>query len=409
MKFILIPRKLIIILGVRWAYRLCTKNLFRIPQKKKWHSFFRILPISKRVIFFESHRGLSYSDNPKAICEAIISSKLPIRCVWSLEDTNLVVPVTVKKVKRFSIPYYYYHACARILIHNGEFTQNLPIRKNQTYVNTQHGTPLKLMGIDIPKKRLEVSLEEYSKDGRWNYLISPNSYSTEIFRRAYLYSGPILEVGYPRNDIFHSRCKPEHVVAIKEKLGLPLDKKVMLYAPTWRDSGNRRMDRDFKLRLDLRELFEQFGNSHVIVLRLHHLISSANFIESDLSFFVFEFSSAQYDVQEIMLVSDVLITDYSSMMFDYANLCRPIIFFAYDFAEYSTEIRGTYFDLKTHSPGPVVECMNDLIQSIRTIETWTLEFSEKQISFHEKFCSLESGIATQRVIDEIIKPEIGIN
>jgi CDP-glycerol glycerophosphotransferase len=379
-----------------------------IPKKKCWHFIFRAFPVRKTTIFFESHRGLSYSDNPKAICEAILASNIPVKCVWSLQDTTLILPKSVIKVKHLSISYYYYHACSRMLIHNGEFPQNLPIRKNQTYINTQHGTPLKLMGIDIPRNRSKVDPKSYSKDGRWNYLLSPNPYTTQIFRRAYIYSGPILEVGYPRNDIFYQKNTPSHIKFIKQNLGLPLGKKIILYAPTWRESAGKNRDYDFKLKLDIQKLSDHFSNEFIIILRLHHLIVKANKIDQNFSSFVFDYSSAQYDIQELMLVSDILITDYSSVMFDYSNLSRPIIFYTYDLKEYLSNIRGTYFDLAATAPGPLVENMEDLIKTIHNIGIIDPIFSEKQKAFRHKFCSLEKGNATQKVIDRIIKPDLGL-
>jgi CDP-glycerol glycerophosphotransferase len=372
--------------------------------------FFKLFPIRSSVIFFESHRGISYSDNPKAICEAILEEGLPILCVWSLVDRSCETPSKVKKVKRFSVAYYYYHLCSKVLIHNGEFAQNIPIRKKQIYINTQHGTPLKFMGIDVKVNGIEKTKESYSKNGRWNYLLSPNPYATEIFRRAYIYSGRILEGGYPRNDILLSKNTESDINFLKSKYKLPQNKSIILYAPTWRDCGGTNLIKEnFKLQLNLKNIFDSFSETHVVILRLHHLIKSSEQIDGFLSIFVFDFSSAKYDIQELMLISDILITDYSSVMFDYTNLWRPIIFFAYDLDLYSTITRGTYFDLEDNAPGPVVKTMDEVIASIKTIRDWFPEFAEKRKSFHNQFCLLESGAATERVINEIIKPEMKIS
>lgn len=409
-KLICFWRKLLKVSGVSSAFNLLVKKpVLYVAKKRHWHLLFRKLKVRESVIFFESHRGLSYSDSPKAICEAILARGLPVKCVWSFHDPSQVeVPAAVEKVKRFSVTYYYHHACARILIQNGEFAQGLPIRKEQLYINTQHGTPLKLMGIDILHKKPGIDLGSYSKNGRWGYLVSPNRYTTEIFKRAFVYDGPVLESGYPRNDLFYRKNNPDDIAAVKAGHGLPSDKKVLLYAPTWRDLGGSRIDRGFQLQLDLDDLRREFGETHVIILRLHHLIVSALKINPEHEGFVFDFSSGRYDIQELMLVTDVLITDYSSVMFDYSNLCRPIVFFAYDLAEYSSDIRGTYFDLKEEAPGPVVETMEDLVVAIRDTAVWEEEYATRQKAFHEKFCSLENGTASDQVIDKIIKPAINL-
>jgi CDP-glycerol glycerophosphotransferase len=385
------------------------KIIILIRFRKYLYHIFKYFPIKSSVIFFESHRGISYSDNPKAICEAIIRENLPIICVWSIVDMTCEVPKKVKKVKRFSTAYYYYHVCSKLLIHNGEFAQNVPIRKKQIYINTQHGTPLKLMGIDLKINGIKKNINSYSKNRRWNYLVSPNPYSTKVFRLAYAYSGPVLEVGYPRNDILFLKNNECDINSIKTKHKIPLEKNIILYAPTWRDSSGTKTDTNFELKLELHNFVNYFRNTHIIILRLHHLIKTFDHVDESLSDFIFDFSSAKYDMQELMLISDILITDYSSVMFDYTNLGRPIIFFTYDLDTYSKTTRGLYFDLDAFAPGPVVKTTEEVIFSIKNIETWFPEFLDKRILFHEKFCLQEKGDAATRVINEIIKPEMKLN
>ena len=325
-------------------------------------------------------------------------------CVWSVRDMALELPAGAIPVRRFSLRYYYYLFCAQILVQNGEFSPTRPIHRGQTYINTQHGTPLKLMGTDLSHKSPNVYSDSYGKTTRWTYLVSPNRYSTEIFRRVYRYDGPVLEVGYPRNDLFFTRNSPDEVARLKKRWGLPLNKKVILYAPTWRDIGTSRVDRDFQLQLDLAELRRRLGNEYVVVLRLHHLISSHLELTDADAGFAFNCSSAQYDAQELMLAADVLVTDYSSMMFDFANLRRPMIFFAYDFDEYSTSIRGTYFDLRAEGPGPVVHTMPELLRAIEGISRWLPEYAERERTFRDKFCATESGNASRTVVEQLILP-----
>jgi CDP-glycerol glycerophosphotransferase (TagB/SpsB family)/SAM-dependent methyltransferase len=410
-KYILFQRRFLKKIGL-WKVVLSILSLFvsirkwiRKDRRKYWHFFFKLLPIKKNDVFFESHRGLSYSDNPKAICEALLRRQQGIRCIWSLQDPRLKVPEDVIVVKRFSRKYYYHLARSRVLVHNAEFAQKLPIRKKQIYINTQHGTPLKLMGTDIIHKS-NIDIETYSKNTRWSWLISPNRYTTEIFKRVYLYDGPVLEVGYPRNDIFYQRSSSEDVMAIRNELGLPLDRKIILYAPTWRDIGIKRTDRTFKLHLELDELYESLGDTHVIILRLHHLILSILKIDQQYQGFVYEFSAPEYDIQELMLVSDILITDYSSVMFDFCNTQKPIIFYTYDLDEYSSQIRGTYFDLPAHAPGPLVRTSAELLNAIRNIDLIFPEYSEKRRAFYDKFCSLENGNASDTIVEQIILPAI---
>lgn len=367
----------------------------------------RMLPILRDTVFFESHRGLSYSCNPKAICEELLRRNSPVNIVWSFQDPSIEVPPGVRKVRKGSVAYYQMHSRAAVLVHNGEFGQALPIRKDQVYINTQHGTPLKLMGTDILQKKPQFSSSTYSRTGRWTVLVSPNEYATDIFKRVYEYDGPVLQVGYPRNDVFHKQNTPEGVAQVRRNMGIPLDKKVLLYAPTWRDIGVSMVDNRFRLQLDIDRLRAALGPEVCIVLRLHHLISKSISLTEEQHDFVLDRSNGKYDAQDLMLAADVLITDYSSMMFDYANLGRPTVFYAYDLSAYSDDIRGMYFDLREHAPGPVVETMDDLVDTLIHLDERLPAFEEKRRAFQRKFCSLENGTASQRVVDEVILPALG--
>ena len=372
--------------------------------KKGIFFMFRLLPIKSNFIVFESHRALSYSCNPKYIYEAMLEANLDFTFVWFFSKLGHSIKGPAKQVKRFTIRYYYYLARAKFLIHNAEFAQNLPIRKKQIYINTQHGTPLKKMGTEMISPPKSVKSPNYTKDGRWSFLITQNNYSTNIFRRALCFNGPILELGYPRNDIFYKRNDTKSILELKEKLGLPSFSKVILYAPTWRGNKKRRASNNFSLELDIKRLYDEFSKSHVIILRLHHLNSSKLKIDEDLNEFAYNFSNSKYDIQELCLVSDILITDYSSVMFDYANLNRPQIFYTYDLEHYKDDLRGLYFDIEEEGPGPVVKTMDELIDTIENIdEIWREKYNEKHSAFHEKFCYLDDGRASERVIDQIIK------
>lgn len=374
------------------------------------------LPILNDVVFFESFHGASYSGNPKAICEKILSGRHPLRCVWSLEDMSTAVPPGVKKVKTMSWEWYWHHARARVLVHNTEFKENLPLRAEQTYINTQHGTPLKLMGSDmverLPEFKGQAKRWNYMpKNGRWSYLVSPNQHTTEVFRRVFQFDGPVLEVGYPRNDIFFHKNGPQDISALKQKLNIPEGKQVILYAPTWRNQGTSRQDNAFKLRIGLDTLQKRFGETHVVILRLHHLMAGDARAEvagygERMSNFAFDRSGADCDIQELMLVSDLLVTDYSSVMFDYSVLRRPIVFFAYDLDEYSGATRGMYFDLEKMAPGPVVRDVEELVAAISDVAGWQPKFSERQKLFHEKFCAWDKGDAAQAVLEQAILPRV---
>lgn len=410
--------------------RRTLRKLTRAPQKalkRAWRPVRRIavkglfaalrrLPLRHDLIFFESFRGKSYSCNPKAISEEVQARGLPVVCVWSLLDTSVPVPAGVRKVRTMSLGYYYYHACAKVLVHNTEFKENLPIRPSQIYINTQHGTPLKLMGSDMVMHIPEIEgggrrWNYNPKNGRWRHLVSPNPHTTEVFRRVFQFDGSVLEVGYPRNDVLFKRNNPDDLHSLKVKLGLPRDRRIILYAPTWRNQGASRTDRSFRLQFDLPRLEERLGATHALVLRLHHLVAGAAREEvasygERLSQFVLDRSSEAYDVQELMLVADVLVTDYSSVMFDYAILQRPMVFFAYDLDEYSSATRGMYFDLNEIAPGPVVTDAAALVNTLATVDEWRPGYRERERVFRERFCPWDNGEAARKVVKAAILPAL---
>src|SRR5699024_4221444 len=156
----------------------------------------------------------------------------------------------------------------------------------------------------------------------------------------------LLEYGYPRNDILYNWNSKLKVEELKKRLNLPTDKKVILYAPTWRDDEFYSVGKyKFSLKLDLENMERALDEEYIIILRMHYLIAS-NLDISDYPSFVFDFSNYS-DISELYLVSDILITDYSSVFFDYANLKRPILFYTYDLEKYRNQLRGFYLDLDT--------------------------------------------------------------
>ena len=238
------------------------------------YRFFTLLPAKKSLIVFESSRGLSYSCNPKYIYEGLLEYNKRYTCVWSFQNITTETKGAPIKVKRFSLKYYYYLARARYWIHNGEFGKKIRRRKGTIYINTQHGTPLKKMGIDIINNN--INKKSYSKSRKWDYLISPNAYTTKIFRRAYIYNGEILEIGYPRNDIFYTKNNKATIQSIKEKLKISNEKKIILYAPTYRDyESNKKIkpkDNSWdELKLNLELLFQEFSDECIVIIRSHHL------------------------------------------------------------------------------------------------------------------------------------------
>lgn len=366
-----------------------------------------LLPVKKNVIFFESNVGRNYTGNPKAIYENMVAEGLDksYLCVYSLENPETKVPGNVKKVKRLRLAYFYYMAIAGIWISDSRFPEFIRKRKQTKYIQTWHGTPLKKLALDMESIHMdgESSLEEYKEKFRknshtWDYLISQNRFSTDVFTRCFDFHKEMLEYGYPRNDVLFLKNTEDQIIKLKKKYGIPTGKKVILYAPTWRDNefyGNNRYK--FNQALDYVKLKKALSKDYVFLVKCHYLVQDA--IDwTPYKGFVYSFDS-KIDIADLYLVSDYMITDYSSVMFDFSILKRPMFFFAYDLKEYKDELRGFYFDYFSEIPGPISQTTDELISRILNYKED--EWKEKYEAFSDKFNTFDQGNAAKQVIELI--------
>ena len=382
------------------------KRLFEETWRFKSLIYFRYYnkkPIQNKKIIFESFNGDFYTDNPKYIYEYLYDNyKDDYEYVWVINDPKTAIPGNPKKVKRYTLKHYKELASSKFWVINTRQAGRYEKRDNQVMLSTWHGTPLKRLGFDMGNIHLSnpKTKESYKRDSsEWDYLISPNRYTTEILKRSFAYDGAVLETGYPRNDILYNKDDLK-VDEIKKRLNLPSDKKIILYAPTWRDVETHELENaEYKLKLDLDKLKESIGDEYVFLIRTHYLITD-NLYLGDCKDFAFNVSQYE-DIAELYLISDILITDYSSVFFDFANLKRPILFYTYDLDEYENELRGFYIDIRNEVPGPLLKTTEEVIESIRNINSITEEYSEKYDEFYERFCSLEDGNASKRVVEKI--------
>ena len=326
-------------------------RIFRAYLLKIYKQVFKILsvitPKNKKLIVFESFLGKSFSDNPRAIYEQLLKSNANYKLVWSTErkNANFYKQNHIKYAIRFSLKWMLLMVRAKYWVTNSRLPLWLPKSKNTIYVQTWHGTPLKRLGIDIDEVHMPgTNTEKYKKNfsfeaSKWDYLISPNAYSTKIFKRAFNFNKKIIETGYPRNDFIINNCNKETINKLKLELKLPKNKKIILYAPTWRDNQFYTKGKyKFELQLDLKKLKLKLGNDYIILLRLHYLVAE-NLDLTGYEDFIYDFSNHD-DIRELYLLADMLITDYSSVFFDYANLKRPILFYVYDLEEYRDKLSG---------------------------------------------------------------------
>ena len=234
-------------------------------------------------------------------------------------------------------------------------------------------------------------------------MLSDNPFSTEVFQSCFLFDREnILEAGYPANDPLYAEDRDERAEKIKKKLGIPKDKKVILYAPTWRDDNFFSAGQyGFELDLDLNRLKKEFGDEYVVLLRLHYFVVE----QMDLSKYGdFTIDGCSYDdITDLYLVSDILMTDYSSVFFDYANLQRPILFFTYDLDRYRDVLRGFYLDMEKDLPGPLLITNDDVVEAIKNIDEVQEEYEDKYKEFYDRFCCVDDGNAAKRVVEAVFE------
>ncbi|WP_328889066.1 bifunctional glycosyltransferase/CDP-glycerol:glycerophosphate glycerophosphotransferase [Streptomyces sp. NBC_00316] len=354
-------------------------------------------------VFYLSYNGKQYSDSPRAMHEELVRRGDDLKHLWAVRDGQVELPETAEKVRMWGTEWFDALASSKYIVTNAHLPEWVIRRPGQVIVQTWHGTMLKKIGHDIDTlhfdKEYQKRLELEAKN--WSMLVSSNRFSTPILKRAFSYDGEILEAGYPRNDYLYSPEREMLAKEIRERIGLPAGKKVVLYAPTWRDDQSHRAGQySFDLRLDLEDARRRLGDDHVLLIRRHSNVVDQ--VPGAGNGFVWDVSEYP-DIADLYLASDIMITDYSSVMFDYAHLKRPMLFFTYDLEHYRDTLRGFYFDFEKDSPGPLVRTSTELIDSIRDIDTVWPRYSERFDRFHHLFCDLDDGAASKRVVDRMLE------
>ncbi|HZZ96841.1 MAG TPA: CDP-glycerol glycerophosphotransferase family protein [Jatrophihabitantaceae bacterium] len=379
-----------------------------MPAMKWFFRLAKLLPIDKNLVLFEAGMGKQYADSPRYIYEELVRRGDTRTKVWSYSGNLPAADAHTRVVKRHSPAFYYYLARAGYWISNQNFPYYVTRRSDAVYLQTWHGTPLKRMLHDLG----QVHGRDEGYLGRvttmvkqWSTLLSPSPFATEALRSAFRYKGEILEAGYPRNDLFNSPDRDQIAARVRRRFNIRDDQRVILYAPTFRDDQPSKPGKfAFNLPLDLQQLYDEFGENTFILLRMHIHVDSKIVIPKDLKHVVRDVSNYP-EIQELMLASDILITDYSSVFFDYAALRRPIIFYAYDLDHYRDDVRGFYLDFEADVPGEIVTTHDDLIKVLRHLDEVDAPHQERRDEFLRRFGPWDDGGAARRVVDKIFGPE----
>ncbi|MDR6979881.1 CRISPR system Cascade subunit CasB [Streptomyces sp. 3330] len=357
------------------------------------------LPLRADRAVFAAYWGRGHSCNPGALEAAFRTFAPQVRTAWiARPEHQAAVPPGPRQVRPGTAAYWTALARSKYLVNNVNFDRRLVKRPGQVFVQTQHGTPLKHMGLDLqerPAAARDMDFAELLRGvDKWDYVLSANRHTTLTWERVYPGRYETLEYGYPRNDVFQ-RATPDDVTRLRESLGIPRDTVAVLYAPTHRDY--RRVQRS---HLDLERVLRRLGPRFVILARAHYWQEAPEGRPVPGVIDVTDHPS----VESLCLASDALVTDYSSLMFDYAGLDRPIVIHADDWEAYEAA-RGTYFDLRACPPGAVARSEDELIDIFATGHWRGSRSTQLRAAFRERFCPHDDGRAAERVVRRVVLGE----
>ncbi|MEL0630293.1 glycosyltransferase [Psychromonas aquatilis] len=375
---------------------------------------FKWFTVKEKVVLFESHLGKALSDNPYHLLITLLENDefKNFKCVVVSDKNDFISNEAllphlnkVKFVKYKSFVYCYYLACSKFLINDSTFSYQFIKRKEQVYLNTWHGTPLKTMGKYIGDNPLALNntLRNFLHA---DYLLAPNEQVLSMYENDYMLDGiinkKIIKSGYPRNSVFSN---PSNNKDMMEKLDI-LGKKIICYMPTWRPSSNKLEEQAYidKVLKDISYISNNLNDDSLLYVNLHYYVSDA--LDYDKFENVFPFPE-QYETYEFLSIADVLVTDYSSVLFDYAKTNKKIVLYCFDYEEYSSK-RGfsiNYSDI----PFPKCASLTDLMEEINSNEVYNS--TEEHQAFIKKYCPLEDENSALHLLDFLLlgkKPEFEI-
>jgi CDP-glycerol glycerophosphotransferase len=384
------------------------RNIGSGEQKVKvYHEVFSKLPVKKGTVVFESHMGKQYSDSPKAIYEELVRQGAPFEAIWSYAGGKPTgFPKEATLVRRWSWPYLRALAQAEYWVDNQGFPLALAKRPGTTYIQTWHGSALKRMGFHEPRTKAQGKAGQdrfQAAVNRFDHFLIRSEHDARTLAKGFrLRDEVLLRTGYPRNDALVEAHRAEAQSGervrgpLAAELGIDPAKKVLLYAPTFRANADGTVE-GFEFPFDVEEFADRLGDRFTLLVRTHYLNSVS--LPPSVAGRVIDVSR-HHDITPLLALADGLITDYSSVMFDYAVLDRPMLFFAYDYEKYATDIRGTYFDLKEKAPGPVLATADELMQAVSAFDEADAKYAEARQRFLSEFGEYDRGDAARQIVEK---------
>ncbi|SDH50534.1 CDP-glycerol glycerophosphotransferase [Sinosporangium album] len=383
------------------ARRKVIGKLCRTDVKLKvYKGLIRVVPPRPDLALFEADCGKGYTGNPRYIYEEMRRRELPVRAVWSVAKRRAAFPPEVTLVRRMSWRYIWMLARAGIWVDSHNLPLDFPKPRGTRYLQTWHGQGIKTVGFDAPDLRSDMDGPRTAwraSVARWDALVSPGAEFERVFLPANGYEGPVLRFGSPRCDVL-VRGDEEAARRVRERLEIPTGARVLLYAPTYRDQLKRS---GRSVRADLARMAERLAGEWVVLLRTHPVERYR--VPEQLRHFVRPAGSYP-EVNDLMLASDALLTDYSSIMCDYAITGRPMLFLIDDWDEFRLVGRGVYHDLPSIAPGPCVTTTEEVVEALGDLGRVGADYAERYRSFRGLWCAEERGHAAERVVTAFFEP-----
>lgn len=366
------------------------RKLVYLPSRSK--------PLQQSVLF-ESFSGKQVGDSPLDIAIELQKTHPELSLIWTITPGQNQAPSGMVGLKQGSTRWLKALARSKYLVNNANFPSYFRKRDGQIYLQTWHGTPLKMIGNDIRNNRTSKVYQDtmIREAGYWDYLISPNPYCSAIFPKAFTTGARLLELGYPRNDRLSGFAHDQRQ-AIRQSLGVSdPNQTLVLYAPTWRDA--ERGSKGGWEAVDYLNENSQLPTGYTLLYRGHanthasHKKRAADNV-ADVTLYP--------DVANLFIAADVLVTDYSSVMFDFSVTGKPIIFLTPDIESYERD-RGFYFDFRSEAPGPILLSAPEVLEALTKLPKLSKDYAEKYRAWRDKFNPKDDGNATARVIKAVWK------
>ncbi|MFB7917750.1 CDP-glycerol glycerophosphotransferase family protein [Streptomyces sp. NPDC056061] len=380
----------------RGAYRRAELRSTHYPAR-------RALPLRDAVLY-------TGGGSPRAVHAELVRRGVASEHLWVTDGLHGHVPPSATPVVERSAAWHEALARSRLIVAAGQLPEWFERRPGQTVVQTWHGTPLGRFGADL-RDTLYADHQSHAslphRAAQWSFLVSPSRRSTPVLRRALGYHGEVLEVGSPANDLLFSADRAKTAERVRRRLGIPDGRRVVLYAPTYRDhlahpSGADDVHPRYRWdpALDLAALARSQGDGHTLLVRRHPRAAGSVPEEHGV-----RDVSAHPDTAELLLIADVLVTDYSGVMFDFAHTGRPMLFHSHDLAHYRDTVRGFCLDFEARAPGPLLARTDDIAAVLRdagTLAASAARYAQAYASFRRDFCDLDDGRAAARVADRML-------